>query len=141
MKIYFTLTKKGIAAILSMFILCVIVGGELSAASNGIKNGDTHRHRTEFIAHMGIKILDSQPLTAEIRIPQEFGEVYENYNALQNMAGYDLKKYKGCSVTRYTYPTENGEEQVNLLVYNGRIIGGDISSVRLDGSMKPLKGK
>lgn len=141
MKLYFTLTKKGIAAILSLFILCVVVAGELSAASNGIKNGDTHKHRTDFIASLGVKIQDMQPQVCEVRIPQEFSEVYENYNALQHIAGYDLEKYKGCLVTRYTYPSQNGEEQVNLLVYNGRVIGGDISSVRIDGSMKPLKGK
>ena len=63
---------------------------------------------------------------------------------MQKSAGYDLSLYKGCQVTIYTYqinPVQNsaGESVVNLMVYNNKIIGGDISSTALGGYMLPLK--
>lgn len=79
-----------------------------------------------------------------VNIPEKFYDVYENYNALQQLANYDLSLYKGCEVTIYTYtinpPSDyTGECVANLMVYNDRIIGGDISATALGGFMLPLK--
>jgi len=77
----------------------------------------------------------------EVRIPQHFGEVYTAYNELQRQQGYDLSRLRGQTVTHYTYRIANhpqGKEQTvvaNLLVADGRIVGGDISSLALDGFM------
>ncbi len=80
---------------------------------------------------------------AEVRIPEQFSEVYENYNELQTEQGLDLSKYKGKKVTRYTYeivnyPTGEQNVQATLLVYKNKLIGGDICSARLDGFMHTL---
>ncbi|MBR0338278.1 MAG: DUF4830 domain-containing protein, partial [Ruminococcus sp.] len=38
-----------------------------------------------------------------VKIPREFDGVYGDYNALQEKNGFDLGKYKGKTVRRYTY--------------------------------------
>ncbi len=74
-------------------------------------------------------------------IPIEFDMVYNNYNEIQKEAGFDLSPYKGRTCTMYTYEIYNhpfGKCNANIIVYKGEIIGGDISSVNLDGFMTAL---
>ena len=74
-------------------------------------------------------------------VPNEFDMVYNNYNEIQKEAGYDLSLYKGKECVMYTYEIYNhpfGKCNANIIVYKGEIIGGDISSVNLDGFMAPL---
>lgn len=74
-------------------------------------------------------------------IPIEFDMVYNNYNELQKEAGYDLAPYMGKKCVMYTYEITNhpfGKANANIIVYKGEIIGGDISSVNLDGFMTGL---
>ena len=76
-------------------------------------------------------------------IPPEFDEVYEKYNAIQKEQGFDLTKYQGKRVKRWTYAIKNypgyaadsGCIHANLLVYEGQVIGGDVCSVELNGFM------
>lgn len=75
-------------------------------------------------------------------LPFDFDTVYNNYNEIQKEAGFDLIPYKGKECTMYTYEIYNhpfGKANANIIVYNGEIIGGDISSVSLDGFMVPLQ--
>lgn len=70
----------------------------------------------------------------------EFDETFESYNELQKLQGMDLSRYKGQRAKRYTYTVLNypGQEegvQANVLVLNDTIIGGDVSSVAIDGFM------
>ncbi|MBQ8002436.1 MAG: DUF4830 domain-containing protein [Clostridia bacterium] len=74
-------------------------------------------------------------------IPIEFDMVYNNYNEIQKEAGYDLLPYRGKECIMYTYEVYNhpfGKCNANIIVYNGEIIGGDISSVNLAGFMTAL---
>ncbi|OQB15623.1 MAG: hypothetical protein BWY15_00336 [Firmicutes bacterium ADurb.Bin193] len=89
-------------------------------------------------------IIDEKPIeSAFVDIPKVFDSVYENYNALQKEAGFDLSEYRGKRVMRYTFAVKNfdGEENVraNVLTYRGKIIGGDLMTVAIDGFMIPLK--
>lgn len=79
----------------------------------------------------------------EVRIPEEFDEVYQKYNKIQNEQGLDLKKYAGKRAMRYTYQVINhpsGEQGViaNILIYKNRLIAGDICSPQLNGFMHGL---
>lgn len=105
----------------------------------------TEQERMEFIAALGYQpMLNGGEMTV-VTIPFEFSDVYANYNQLQLQAGFDLARYKGAEVERYTYSLGDfsAEEYVvaNLLVKDGKLIGGDISSRRLNGFMLPLKAK
>ncbi len=103
-------------------------------------SGATEEERQRFIASFGWTVPAAPEEVKEVLIPREFDEVYIQYNNLQKKQGCDLHKYRGKRCVRYTYKVENypGEKEgvrLNLLVYNEKIIGGDVMSVRLDGFM------
>ena len=109
-------------------------------------DGSSPEKIVEFLKDNGYST--AAPVTKEITIPDEFSEVYENYNKLQKEQGFDLSQYKGKSAVCYTFPVigyinEKGEQEdyvrANVLVCDGKIIGGDISSTRLDGFMKGIR--
>lgn len=80
----------------------------------------------------------STPLeVVDVHIPQNFDAVYKNYNALQREVGFDLTPYCGKVVKRHTYLVNDGM-RANILIYKGKIIGGDIMRVELAGYMLPL---
>lgn len=88
--------------------------------------------------------VDEEPTEfLEVRIPEQFDGVYREYNEIQNRQSFDLAKYCGKRVMRYTYRVKNhpsGEEGVvaNLIFYKDKLIGGDISSPKLGGFMHGL---
>lgn len=66
-----------------------------------------------------------------ITVPQQWNDVYQNYNEIQLEQGYDLTPYKGKNVTLYTYEIKNYDGYTegivaDLLVCDGNLIGGDI---------------
>lgn len=83
----------------------------------------------------------------EVRIPEEFDQVYTAYNDRQKEAGYNLEKYKGKRVKRYAFALNNFENlppedvHLHLLVYKDKVIGGDISQTTENGFLYGLKGK
>ena len=57
---------------------------------------------------------------------------------MQKAGGFDLSKYKNREVERYTYTVTNyegyeGTVYANLIVYRGKVIGGDVCSADADG--------
>ena len=95
---------------------------------------------SEIIRQMGYDDVSETPYeVVEFEIPLKFNSVWENYNNLLKEKGYDLSLYKGKKCKRYTYliPSENA--RANIIVSDGKIIGGDISSITLDGIMIPIK--
>ena len=96
-----------------------------------------------FISSYGWQV-DEEPVEVrEVIIPEVFDEVYSNYNEIQLKQGFDLEKYSGQRVKKWTYIIRNYPEsspnddyiRVNILVCDGDIIGGDVCSVKLDGFM------
>ena len=74
----------------------------------------------------------------DVLLPSSFNDTYEKYNQIQKEQGLDLLKYAGATCQRYTYEVTNypGKDSgvvANLLVLDGRVIGGDICSVELNG--------
>lgn len=95
---------------------------------------------SEIIKQMGYEDVSETPYeVVDFEIPIEFNSVWENYNNLLKEKGYDLSLYKGKKCKRYTYliPSENA--RANIIVWGGKIIGGDISSITLNGIMIPIK--
>lgn len=78
----------------------------------------------------------------EVIIPEEWNSVFEEYNDLQKQQGFDLNKYRGKQATIYTYQILNydGAENVvaNLMVFDGKLIAGDVCSAELGGFMQGL---
>lgn len=95
---------------------------------------------SEIVRQMGYDDVSETPYeVVEFQIPLKFNSIWENYNNLLKEKGYDLSLYKGKKCKRYTYliPSENA--RANIIVSDGKIIGGDISSITLDGIMIPIK--
>lgn len=87
--------------------------------------------------------VDAQPLEiSSIMIPDTFDDVHINYNKLQLEAGFDLTRFSGRVCVRNTFLVKNFESaenvRINIIICDNKVIGGDISTVALDGFMLPL---
>ncbi|MCX7615046.1 MAG: DUF4830 domain-containing protein [Clostridiales bacterium] len=104
------------------------------------KKAGSKEEQVTFLENYGWKV-ENQPIEmCEVQLPDEFDEVYNSYNDIQKKQGCDLLKYRGKTVMLYTYkvlnyPTGEKDARANLLVYNDKIIGGDICSLSLNGFM------
>lgn len=139
MKLFFTVTKKGLFAALAVavtFFICVMWATSLKVSAI---NGATHQSRMTYIRSLNIDVDENSVSVKETVIPEDFGEVYERYNEIQKMAGFDLTSFKGREVTVYSYPLKNQNRVLTLIVCEDCIIGGDIADIKIDGEMKPLK--
>ena len=68
-----------------------------------------------------------------------------DYLALQQSQGFDLARCRGKRVRRYTYaitnyPTGETGVRADLLLRRGRVVGGEVFSVRADGFLHGLLG-
>ncbi len=127
--------KKLIAVTVSAFLILVSV--------ILVTTGTPSRSYTDYISDLGWKADEKSVKVSDIVIPETWDESMEQYNRLQMQVGYDLSKYKGQTAKLYSYAVLNfdGYDKpvyINLIIHNGKIIGGDISSVALDGFMIPL---
>ena len=142
MRPFITLTRKSLGVILASLIIGIILLGQLFTINADGIDGSTNAARIGYINGLGYTADDTAAVSKEIVIPTTFSQVYSEYNKLQKTAGFDLLPYRGKTATVYTYPSADGGELViNLIVSDKLIIGGDFSSVRIDGEMKALLPK
>lgn len=132
-----------IPAALFVILLTVLVMCRRSAIC-----GETYSDRADYAKALGYSISADSETVRNIVIPAVFGNVYENYNALQKECGFDLSMYKGETAVQYTYTISNYTDDsgktldniiMDLIVCDGKIIGGDICSAELDGFMTGLQ--
>ena len=91
---------------------------------------------------LGCNVEETAISSKETVIPQSFGKVYESYNSLQKSPDLTLRLFTAGEACVYTYRlADEPNTVVNLIVANGCIIGGDISSTALDGFMLPLSSE
>lgn len=131
-----------VLAILAVVLL--FSGGEKAQeAVNITASARTADDRVKLVRGLGWDI-DEEPLESQtVVIPKDFTDVYKNYAELQTKQGFELEKYAGKEATRYTYRVLNypGEPEnvvCDIIVYRGRVIAGDVQSLRLDGFMQGL---
>lgn len=103
----------------------------------------TAEDRIAYLEYFGWKVSPQPSAVEELKIPEEFDERYLEYLDLQSGQGFDLTKYAGKQVKRYTYSIENyptGETGIaaNLLVYKNTVIGGEILSPTMNGFLHGL---
>lgn len=134
---YITLTKKRLFLLFCAFIAVFLTVTQFLSVKAERIELLTNAQRVEYIESLRVAILSDNYKMKTVTIPQEFGKVYSNYNQLQLSANFDLRDYRGKEVTVYTYDCQD-DKVVNLMVYKGRLIGGDISETSLGGSMKAL---
>lgn len=113
-----------------------------------VMRAETAEERKAFFSQFGWEISDDPIQVKEVVIPTEFDETYEKYNNLQKSQSLNLEKYKGKRAKLWCYEIKNfpkyeGSDGIihgNILVYQGVVIGGDISSIESDGFMTGFDG-
>lgn len=137
------------AVVLTAVLITVLVvrsfqdGAKIVVTASGKEYttaAEDNDQRTTFLEQFGWEVAEEPIEISEVTIPQTFNEVYEAYNEIQRSQGLDLAKYAGQICKRWVYEVTNypGQEQnvhANLLILDGKVIGGDICSAELDGFM------
>lgn len=144
---FFLLLAAVVAAVIVFALLSSSENREYSPADGAPDfSAATHEEILSFISALGYTVKSSPETVTEVIIPAQFNDVYKNYNELQKQAGLDLSLYKGRTVKKWTYTITNYPQyensdtvRINLLIYNGRIIGGDVCSIEIDGFMHSLR--
>lgn len=104
----------------------------------------TNKMIVEYAASLGWELSPSPAEISHLTIPFEFDAVFEAYNAVQKSSGFDLESFRGKQVSRYTYQVLNHKESASarvllgVLVYENRIIAGDISSAGKNGFLHAI---
>lgn len=109
---------------------------------DGIKTEDD---LLSFISSFGIAVKAPPVKSVDVDLPRVFDSVYAKYNDIQKKQGFDLSKYRGKTLHRYTYEITNyptTEEQtppkvyLTLFTYKDKVVGGDISSRDMGGFVR-----
>ena len=121
----------------------VLTSGEVEISYDKIK---TEQDRAKFLSQFGWEIKTPEVTSGEVTIPSEFDKVFTGYNEIQKRQGLDLSKYKNKKVMRYTYEITNyegydGVVYANLIIYRGRVIGGDVCSADVTGFIHGFEKK
>ena len=104
-------------------------------------DNSTNRMVTDYIESLGWKVEQSPVEISHLKIPTDFDAVFDTYNSIQISSGFNLMPFRGKSVSRYSYKvlnhkrSENTDVIASVLVYDSRIIAGDISSTEKNGFM------
>ena len=120
------------------------IGREASASALPSPKGvRSNQDRVDYLSAYGWEVSQEPVATQELLIPEEMDDSYTEYLALQNGQGFDLQKYAGKRVKRYTYeifnyPTGETGVQANLLICKNTVVGGEVLSPRLDGFLHGL---
>lgn len=148
--------KKMFATLAAILVVCATgicvknfaLGGAIrTSATSDSKSekitsvrAENNAQRLEFLKQFGWEVAEEPTEIKTICIPKEFDDVYINYNEIQKHQGFDLEKFKGKSAKVYTYIVENypdckDQVYIHMLVYKSKVIGGDVSTVNIDGFM------
>lgn len=142
----------GIALIALVSLILFVPGYEISTTSTIMAETEkvkydkikTEEDRIAFLAQFGWDVGDTHTEQTDVTVPAEFDKILKSYNEVQKQQGLDLTKYKGKTVTRYTYEIKNypgydGKVYANILIYKNRVIGGDICSADVNGFIHGFK--
>ncbi len=139
MKLFLTISKKGLIIALCAIAVLFLTAMWSSSLKLSAIDGSTHAKRMIFIKQLGVSVNEENCTSKVTVIPDEFSDVYLNYNNIQKSAGFDLSSFKGKEVTIYSYSLVGEEKILTLIVCENNIIGGDIAETSLGGKMQPLK--
>ena len=138
--------KKLLAGGVALLCCCVVAataGGVAVAASAEVRGIRDNDDRVAYLNELGWTVSAEPIATEELLIPDHFDDTYSDYLALQEGQGFDLSRYCGKRVKRYTYeitnyPTGEAGVQVALLVYRSTVIGGEVLSPTTGGFLHGL---
>ena len=129
---------SGIATVCLALTLIFLIMPEQSEISGSNQTAANQQEMVDYLETLGYTVTPQAVLIESVMIPEVFDEEYTAYNELQKPAGFDLTKFSGVTVQKYTFKVLNYEDKsvevvANLLVHEKQIVGGDISSTELGG--------
>lgn len=142
---------KKLYKIFTVFVLVIILASCLifnvkntAKANPNLLKGNSYEDRVNLLTQIGRSVdTGVKEQSTEILIPNEFSSVYNNYNEVQKSCGYDLLPFAGKKAILYSIKLEDKTRDdlyAHIIVYEGNIIGGDISALSVDdGFILPLK--
>lgn len=114
-------------------LAALVVGGRGAQVSAAVspKGIRTEEDRTAYLGAWGWQVSPEAVTVEELELPAEFGPEYTEYLALQSGQGFDLEKYAGKRVKRYTYavlnyPMGEADVQAHLLLFRNTVVGGEV---------------
>ena len=140
-----------------LLILCAVViilvtlafflkdGKKTVVNEGGISyKASNEEERITFLSQFGWKINEDPVEVTEVIIPSEFDDVYSSYNEIQKNQNLDLELYKGMRAKKWVYEVKNypgyaadsGCIRATILVIDGLVVGGDVSSIEVEGFMQ-----
>ncbi len=143
-----TIKIKKIARVLGIILVALIIA--LAAVyvfnrvmAQGGKTMSSEAEQMEFLKGLGWEVSEKPIDVRSVIIPQEWNDIYAEYNKLQLQQGFDLDKYRGKNAEIYTYEVYNyGDSRpnivANLIICDSRLIGGDVCCTELGGFMQGL---
>ena len=141
------LDPKKIAVILGavaigILALILLFGGGDSTPTAAV-DLSSNSARVQYLKGLGWEVNASPVESGQVRIPTQITEVYDRYNDLQKMQGFDLTRFAGKTVMRYVYkvtnyPNATAPVYATLLVYKNQVIGGDITNTAPNGAISTL---
>lgn len=129
--------------ILGLFVGLKVLTESKSSGSKSTETSlefSTQEDIKNYIKSFGWEIEENPVEVVDVLVPNEFSDVYTNYNQIQKQQGFDLEKYKGKKATRYTfvvlnYPNMPDHIRADVITCGNEIIASDICSVQIDGFM------
>ncbi len=91
--------------------------------------------QVDLLSKLGVEVEPEPVQSGNVAVPKKFDAVLEKYNELQKKQGFDLKKLRGKTVSRYTYAVSDMNEElkigddkcfVTLILYKNKVVGADI---------------
>lgn len=130
-----------IALIAAMLIAGLCFPASRTMMTAAPVSGESDEACVLYLTSLGYRASVPAADVREIILPDTFDDALTAYNALQLEAGFDLSGYTGQRVKYRTYTLTDhpsgAAALAHIYVYNGRIIGGDITAA--DGSFtEPL---
>ncbi len=140
------ISKRHIAAagaILAVAAAAVVLAGCFGGKDTAITLADTAA-MTEYLQTQGWQTEAAPIETLDLQLPQELGDTWSDYAAMQAEQGFAFADYAGQPVRRYTfrvtnYPGIESGVQANLYLCGDVLIGGDIVSTGKGGFQHGLE--
>lgn len=144
-------SKKKVLLILIFILILVIIGFILfgkkedkttAVCSWGEYNitAENNEQIIDFLKQFGWEVEPTPVSCDDIIIPSVFDDTYTSYNEIQKNQGLDLSEYMGKNCKKYifkitNYPNVKCDMLATVIIYNGKVIGGDISEAVYEGLM------
>jgi hypothetical protein len=126
-------------AVIALIIALATSGSGGAKALEQLPLGQTNDERVAFLATYGWSVNADPVQTQRTKIPAiTDNEVFARYNELQISQGFDLSGFAGKEAARYVYevlnyPNATDPVYATVLVYEGHIIGGDVTNTAPTG--------